>query len=181
MDEKKQPFYTPNTWYSITLCPSDSFQYFGKPDRYRKFYNTLYEALLSVHFKYKMYIEISEPRGVIKGNGPRLHTHGILYLPTRKSVKNFLLEDIYKLTRIGIIEIDTIDDMMIWQQYCRKHFDILRFKPLSNHDNLFTEASEAWGVEPPSELSSEVFELKPFRTQPSVRSVDESFTKDSGL
>lgn len=181
MNDKKSPFYVPGTWYAITLCPSDAFQYFGKANRFKSFYSKIYEALLPMHFKYKMYIELSEPRGTIRGDGPRLHAHGIMYFPDVYSVKKFLLYDLYLLTRIGILEIDTIDDMLRWQVYCRKHISILHFKPLTNNDNLFMEACEARGVSPDDVRSAEVLEIKPLCAQPSVKSVDESCTQDSGF
>lgn len=132
-------FYVPNKWYSFTLNPSDEYQYFGKPDRLKRFKDLIYETILQslnqVSY-YRYNLELSEPRGNIQGMGPRLHIHGRFILKSNKCTRDFLLYGIYNLTRLGFLNIDTCDDTNEWDSYCIKQQTIMRTDTQTNHTKL---------------------------------------------
>ena len=110
------------TYYSITLNPSDKSQFLGNPNRYSKFHTRIYNILIDLKVQYDLNIEISEPSGMkTQGySGPRLHLHGIIYFKTREQLQNFLLKGYYEITRISSIDIDTIENLQTWSDYCQK-------------------------------------------------------------
>jgi len=115
-------YYKTNTWYSVTLNPIDKYQWFGKPNRWKRFRNFLYEILLSFKFKYHFVIELSEPRGMkTQGyNGPRLHLHGKIKFESKEVLARWLLLDYYSILRFASVDIDTISDEAKWDIYCSK-------------------------------------------------------------
>ncbi len=115
-------FYKPYDWYSITLNPIDKHQYFGKENRYQRFRSFVYEQFFELKCAYTFKIEISEPRGMkTQGyNGPRLHLHGRIRFKNNKEVAKFLLDTYYKLLRWTSVDIDSIEDIVIWDAYCDK-------------------------------------------------------------
>ena len=124
MNHKKEDnlgFYTTNLPYALTICPSDKYQFYNRQDRYTKFHNFWYEQLLC-YKKYELFIEISHPHDVLKQGyaGPRLHLHGTIEFKTKSELATFLLYGITNLLKISRIEIDTISDKRIWQDYCMK-------------------------------------------------------------
>ena len=137
-------------YYSLTLNPDDKHQYFGKADRLQQFRTFIHNALLMLgafHVKYHLYIELSEPKTNAKWskNGPRLHLHGILYFGSTLSIKNFLLDGIYNLTRWCNYDLDTIEDMSIWHTYCIKQQHIMKTDPICNHATLWKSKRSAEG------------------------------------
>lgn len=126
-------FYKKGT-YAITINPTDKYQYYGKHDRLEKFKTFINEQL--VHYPqygihYKLWIELSEPKNKTV-NGPRLHLHGIITFHSKKSVKHFLLNEIYKITRYAVYDIDTIENMETWITYCTKQQHIIDEPPITN-------------------------------------------------
>lgn len=124
-----------NTPYSITLNPNDSHQYAGKQDRMEKFRNNYYGITVKwaqLGINYVLYTELSEPKNSNGTIGPRLHLHGIIKFKTNEAIKRFLLFEYYELTRCGIVDIDTIDDMDYWQKYIQKQQHIINETPLTN-------------------------------------------------
>ncbi len=133
--EKPQPtklFYVPNVMYSITINPSDKYQFLGKPERLIKFMNFMNENVISwnqIGINYELYFELSEPRNTT-GVGSRLHMHGTIEFRTNKAVRSFLLNEMYKITRYAVFDIDTIDDPLYWKAYCTKQQSIIHCEPL---------------------------------------------------
>lgn len=128
-------YYLLNTPYAITLNPIDKYQYLGSQSRLSKFRNHVYENLINLNPDYHFVIEISEPRSFQKQGyaGPRLHLHGVIIFKTSKQLHKFLMNDYYNLTRWTSIDIDTINDMTIWSQYCFKQ-KIIKKNQLSKSD-----------------------------------------------
>lgn len=129
-------FFEPHKWYAVTLAPNDHSQFFGKKSRMEKFINRMNERFMcytQYGIKYWFAIELSEPRSKSM-TGPRLHLHGKLRFSSRKSVKKFLLDLYYLLTRIGMVDIDTIDDEAIWDTYCKKQQYIICEDYITNCD-----------------------------------------------
>lgn len=138
-------FYESGNTYAVTLNPQDKYQYFGNPDRLQKLHNKLYELFLNrpKGMDYKFFFEISEPKLLkCEKGGPRIHIHGWITFNTDKSVYKFLLTFLYKLQHIGILDIDTIDNMDTWQSYCTKQQRYINVKPLSNVCELEKEKYE---------------------------------------
>lgn len=135
--EKDEIFFVSHRWYSITICPNDKYQYFGHNNRLDKFINLLNEITLtfkSFGIVYIFWIELSEPRSK-SINGPRLHTHGIIKFCSNKSVRKFLLDFYYLLSRIGILDFDTINNLDKWIKYCTKQQKIIKTEPITNFQN----------------------------------------------
>lgn len=137
--EKNKVFFAKGEEYSITICPKDTLQFFGKEKRMEKFIDVINEVFLtfSAHrIDYILFTELSEPKKTTLSqspNGPRLHLHGVIRFRYNLSIKWFLLQGYYKLTRIGIIDFDTIKDMSTWLSYCQKQQHIMMKKPISNY------------------------------------------------
>ncbi len=140
-------FYEINTWYSLTLNPSDQYQSFGKNERFKKVKNRLYEALLTA--EHWGVIEISEPRGMkVKGySGPRIHYHGFIQWSTRKRLQNFLCNGFYKLTRFTSVDIDTIKDHILWYEYINKQHVLPSARKISSYDDLPQSIQDIFRVE----------------------------------
>lgn len=141
MTNPSKIFYEKNEWYSFTLAPSDAYQYAGKKDRLKKFTDLMYESFLALDsskIKYRFDIDISEPKNIQKSIGPRLHIHGRLLFPCSRSILDWQLMHAYSLSRIGILDIDTIEDISIWDKYCEKYKHITKLKTYKNYTPMGT-------------------------------------------
>lgn len=104
--------YETNTWYSFSLNPPDTKQFYGtKAGREFAFMGYWHDALYSLktYAKFELYVEVS-----LKG---RLHFHGII-MP--KDTLNFLLYGVKMIESFGMYEIDTIADEDRWKKYYMK-------------------------------------------------------------
>lgn len=133
----KTPFYAVNNWYSVTLNPDDKHQFVGKADRVTSFKNFIYEnvclILATNHIRYHFSIEISETKeGNYKKLGPRLHLHGRIMFDKNLYIKHFLVDILPQWLRFSQIEIDTINDLWYWDNYCHKQQHIMAVPRLSN-------------------------------------------------
>lgn len=140
MAEKIDNFYEINKLYSITMNPVDSSQFLGKKDRYKKFHTHIYNLLIDMDIKYDLTIELSEPHGKMftQGySGPRLHLHGAIMFPDRKSLSKFLLNYHYKINKISSIDIDTINNKQTWTNYCKKQHILPADRHLFNSPLLY--------------------------------------------
>ncbi len=122
--------------YAVTLNPSDKWQAFGKVNRIEKVRDCIYSTFIHFPSKgihYRLYLELSEPMNSFKcPNGPRVHVHGTITFHSKKAVKYFLLLGYYQITRIGILDIDTIEDKDLWDKYCKKQQHIIDMDPITN-------------------------------------------------
>jgi len=132
--DQKEGYYKTNQLYSITINPSDKYQFFGKEKRFKKFKNFLYESFLSFKWDYNLVIEISEPRGFhISGySGPRLHAHGVMSFSNKLHLSQFLLNDFYQIQRHSALDVDTIDNIHVWMEYMTKQ-DIFKSNVIKTH------------------------------------------------
>lgn len=129
-------FYNLHTWYSITLCPNDQYQFYFKADRLIKVRANYLKVLTLGDYIPDCYmiLEISEPRGKIQGSGPRLHYHGVIRFNNNDSLLQFMLYKIPRLLKLGIIDIDTIQDKKVWVKYMNKQHIIPQvFRELTNY------------------------------------------------
>lgn len=150
-------FFKKDSYYSVTINPEDKFQYMGTPDRFKRFRSLMYELFLSLsaqHIRYKFNIELSEPKNNKHGSGPRYHVHGWILFRSTHSIFQFLDNTYYRWTRLGHVDIDSINDLSKWEKYMSKQAHIFRISPIlsSAHDKLFIK--EGVGDSSP-ELSSE--------------------------
>lgn len=108
--------------YTLTISPNDKLQHFNSINRLRKvtddvrtlLYNTLGSTL-----RYELYTEVSYPTEIQNNRGGRIHYHGIIYLTPVQKAKMYV-EYLPKLTNECRIELDTIQDLAIWQSYIIK-------------------------------------------------------------
>lgn len=139
--EPKDIYYKPNTKYSITINPSDKFQYAGREDRLMKVRAVLESQMIFIKSDYLFYIELSEPRHFNQDKiGSRVHFHGTISFPTKQATVDFLVSGLYRLSRFADIDIDTIEDQTYWDAYCTKQQHLFEgmseFKPISNKYNI---------------------------------------------
>ncbi len=124
----KKVFYEPNKTYAITLNPIDKHQFFHRVDRYQRFRSFVFEQMFDVdRNNFDLYIELSEPRGmIIQGkSGPRYHMHGTIKWRTYGELRRFLSNDYYKLLRWTSVDIESIDDLQLWHGYCTKQSELI--------------------------------------------------------
>jgi len=130
-------WYKKNCWYTLTICPSDEYQFFNRVDRLKKAEGKLYETIhasLNAYGYYILWPELSEPHGALKPGhkGPRFHYHGQFMLKSNKGVRGYLTYGLPLQLTLGMIEVDTIDDQLKWTQYCTKQQYVMRMTPLCN-------------------------------------------------
>lgn len=124
--KKDKVFYKVGIPYAVTINPSDEYQYYGYKDRYqrwREYMSLMLEPLTKLQIMYQIHAEISEPRlnsVATNKKGPRLHCHGTVVFTRRNGIRDFLLDILPKWAKHSMIDIDTIDDIGIWQDYCEK-------------------------------------------------------------
>lgn len=122
-DHSVSVFYVKDKYYSVTINPEDKYQHQGTPGRFKAFKSLMYELFLSLsaqHIDYKFNIELSEPKNNRFGSGPRYHVHGWIRFRSNHSIFQFLDNTYYRWTRIGHVDIDTVDDLKIWELYMTK-------------------------------------------------------------
>lgn len=109
---------------SFTICPANKFQFIGKLNRWGKAFDYLVKELKTyggVLREIKIFPDLSAPPAIDTENNqfPRIHWHGW--------IKCDNLIQLYSSTLANFggyrIEIDTIDDIKIWEKYCRKLID----------------------------------------------------------
>lgn len=142
MDPSRLQLFYDKGEYAITITTHDKYQFIGdgqryiKKDRMEMFKSFIHDKILSwpqFGIQYLLYIELSEPRDLQAfALGPRLHLHGIIKFCSKKSVRKFLMTELYMLAQIGRIEIDTIDDRDYWLKYCTKQQHIIMEDPLTS-------------------------------------------------
>ncbi len=113
--------YKCNTIYSITIAPCDKYQFFGK-ERLSKFRDYFYKKFADRWCDYLIYIEISEPTGLMdhKHQGARLHIHGFIKFTSISQIQNFLLSGMRSLCQVGRTAIDIPHYINVWFVYCTK-------------------------------------------------------------
>lgn len=121
---KKHKMFLNKTRLSVTLNGDDSIQCFNDNMENRLwntyiFYNTYLHKMFKPWAEYEFQLEISK-----KG---RIHMHGTV---TIKDYERYYLIYARKIDKCEYInaEIDTIDDLTVWQAYCSK--DSLLMIPL---------------------------------------------------
>lgn len=125
---------------AVTIAPDDKVQgYLGK-ERYSnfvKYYSTKFERLSDPkEYDYWFRIELSEPIGEVKSEGPRLHLHGLVRLKTKNAVFKWLYMIMPDLLQHAILNIKHCSEDRVsgWLAYCNKQNEYIP-KPgyLSNH------------------------------------------------
>lgn len=104
--------FNEKNWYSITLNPPDSKQFYKTPvGREFTFLTYWHDQLykLKTYARFELYVEVS-----LRG---RLHFHGLIQ---SKDTLNFHLYGVKLLESFGVYEIDTISDMDHWKKYYMK-------------------------------------------------------------
>lgn len=103
-----------NVCYSLTINPSDDFQFFNSSSRL----NQSREWMEYILFLYgqKIYINIFQE---VSRRG-RIHYHGKIKFKTIEALKTFYVEHLHNLLSKAHIEIDTISNPEEWDEYCRK-------------------------------------------------------------
>ncbi len=135
--EKEVPviFYKKNIKYEITINPNDKNQYFGNPRRLQLFIMHM-QKLLQLAFdnygiRYKLHLELSEPKAINKEShkmkstsGARLHFHGTLAFPSDAIVGEFLLKSQYLLSRHSDIQLNSYREEY-WPKYILKQRKVI--------------------------------------------------------
>ncbi len=83
--------------------------------------------------KYRFSIDISQPSSQShKSAGPRLHIHGRILFTCNGSIMDWQMSQQNWLLKFGHLEIDTIDDISKWDDYCDKYIHIHKKQPFTN-------------------------------------------------
>ena len=143
--KKEKIFYKIGKPYAVTVNPSDEYQYYGYKDRYHRWRELMaltFESLTPKQIMYEFHAEISEPRQACIAThkkGPRLHCHGTVIFTKRNGLRDFLTEILPKWAKYSMVDIDTIDDIEIWQEYCEKQklFNKIFTNCKHNEDNIY--------------------------------------------
>lgn len=124
--KKANVFYKVGVPYAVTLNPSDEYQYFGYKERFqrwREYMSATLEPLNNFRIWYEFHAEISEPKlasVACHKKGPRLHVHGTVIFTKRSGLRDFLIDLLPKWAKTNMVDIDTISNADIWQEYCEK-------------------------------------------------------------
>lgn len=133
--------YKVNTWYALTVCPSNNSgeckprrRKPSSPAREQLSYHRerLYNYLLPMNdTEYKIWTDISEPREINMDHRPRIHFHGVIRFKTNEAILDWLLTHAPTIMCcIGILKVDTLKCPKYWLEYCQKYVHITRQKPL---------------------------------------------------
>ncbi len=130
-----ESFYVSKRRYEITINPNDKHQYFGNVRRLELFVmdiqKLLVQALDNYDVRYKLYIELSEPRSINKDStskstsGARLHMHGYIICDDTLIVGLFLLKSQYYLSRWSDVQINSFREEY-WPKYCLKQRTVMK-------------------------------------------------------
>lgn len=132
---KKEVFYKVNTTYSITINVDDKHQgkllktSYGKLNYVKNIVKEVFNEYLDI--RYILHLDISEPRE-INLNSSRIHFHGCINFKNEIAIRDWLLMVLPKLASFCYINIDTIDDMKVWEEYCKKYDSITQIIPINN-------------------------------------------------
>lgn len=149
-------FYQPHTRYALTIAPQDKYQYVGRVDRFKLCSKLLIDTMKELEnngIEFCLYPELSEPRNINGTIGPRFHVHGVLLTGDTATVKYLLLDGIYKMSKLGIVDIDTIKDHQKWFDYCTKQRPIIkaRISSVHNYMELFFPDTKDKSLDSPQE------------------------------
>ncbi len=128
--DKSDVFYKVGTQYEITINPSDKYQYFSDPFRFRAVYTKMNE-LCHILFRQStdiiLYPEISEPQSSQNEKHlPRIHFHGIIIFTNLNSLAYFLLYHFKKLSNISSIQINNYRPKY-WPIYIQKQSVLMQY------------------------------------------------------
>lgn len=128
--------------YAITFAPNDKYQRFRQKDRWYKCFQTTREIFMMIDeatrndegpgLRYELYQEISEPLQMRDGKAGRIHYHGIIIINNYHVWRSLLTYWISQLTVHGIIDLDTIESMDTWYEYCTKQQHKSNFHSITN-------------------------------------------------
>ena len=131
---------------SITVSPSDLFQfavrdndrktekrmqsYTARSEQFIAYWKSIFRGWIYTNLisEYEMYMEISK-----KG---RLHWHGIIVIKKPHEFAHTMYYYNYFSPTEAFIDVDTIDDLKLWTEYCTKDYDIMGVKLMENDDDL---------------------------------------------
>ncbi len=135
-----QVFYNILKKYEVTINPNDKHQFFGSPRRLELFVMDVQKLLIKAfdnyNVKYRLYIELSEPKAINKEDtrkcsaGSRLHMHGYILFDSNLVLGNYLLKSQYYLSRWADIQVNEYREDY-WSEYCVKQKPVM--KALSKH------------------------------------------------
>ncbi len=114
--------YQINTWYSFSINAQE--QHWKQNSIHRPI--KMIEHYLKILSFIRDYCEF-ELKPEMSPKTGRWHYHGKIRWMTYDKLFNFYCVGLNKLTNYSVFEIDTIDNMSHWEQYCSKNAVI--FKP----------------------------------------------------
>lgn len=136
------------TFYTLTVNPNDSRQFFDKDNRMTKFLSY-----------FKMYIVpmfIGDVNGFIEISPTgRLHFHGTLKFRNNDQIYRFYLDNVHKLTTMCMLEIDTIDDIKVWNKYISKQQQIITSITIISSDDSIRSLDDIYSKFKLEEQSSD--------------------------
>lgn len=129
--------YKKDVNYSITINPSNRINYDGFTFRENTRLIEVYESIKETFFnhsftycKYTLWPEMSVPPVYTNGKYSRIHFHGVINFSNPAA----WLENVSPLLSDYMVEIDTIDNLETWLNYCQKDSDTM--EPYTVHKKL---------------------------------------------
>ncbi len=134
--KKKKIFYEINKIYSITINFNDQSQYrrIKNPyTRFHRFKELIYDTIGNgKDIRYLLHFDISEPLEMMVNKYPRIHMHGCIKFLSNEAIRDWLMTITILLSKVAYVNIDTIEDISIWQEYCTKYDHITGVIPIQN-------------------------------------------------
>lgn len=134
---EKNIFYEKLKTYSITINLDNKHQAqinknaFTKMVKCKDYIRDILDKY-NHHIYYLLHLDISEPKELNNNKYPRMHFHGCIMFKSDEAILDWLLMVCPKLSAIAYVDIDTIDDLNIWEKYCKKYDHITNIQPLQN-------------------------------------------------
>lgn len=115
-DNSKYKFIKPedvklDTMYSLSINPEQ--QHFAETKRVDEMKCHLQELVNGLSGLVDGYMECS--------SGGRLHFHGTILFKSLDGLEHFYLFDVPSIKHLATVEMDTIEDMDKWDEYCEKN------------------------------------------------------------
>lgn len=101
--------------YTFTVNPNDKFQFWDdhlndRISKSKSHCNKLLRTYCSI--KVKLHMDVSRTG--------RIHWHGTVKFPSDEAIKTFYIKYIHEMLEEHQIEMDTINDIEYWNDYCTK-------------------------------------------------------------
>lgn len=120
MNPHKKPILGPdkvstNVRYTFTVAPNDDYQFWNDNENGR-----IKKATNHMTYIVKRHPNINFVLNMDVSSTGRIHWHGTIMFKHDANIRYFYMEVIHDLLKNHQIEMDTIADIVVWDEYCHK-------------------------------------------------------------